>query len=108
LSAHLTRHQNTHGDTDLSVTLQRPFEVEDFLLKHDVEQRERGVGGKIALARDEGDWPNQACRLSGSSGPEGSVVDAGRTLEGIDAPLLTGFIAHVMSLQQVDARPARS
>jgi hypothetical protein len=63
---------------------------------------------KIALARDEGDWPNQACRLSGSSGPEGSVVDAGRTLEGIHAPQLTGFIAHVMSLQQVDARPARS
>jgi hypothetical protein len=57
----------------------------------------------INLARDEGDWP-KACRLSGSSGPAGSVVDAARPLEGIHAPLLTGFIAHVMSLQQVDSR----
>ena len=50
----------------------------------------------------------QVMRQPVSCGPEGSVVDAGRTLEGIHAPLLTGFIAHVMSLQQVDARAARS
>ena len=52
LGAHLARHQNAHGDTDLAVTLHCTFEVEDFLLVHDVEQRERGVRGKDRGERD--------------------------------------------------------
>jgi hypothetical protein len=51
-----------------------------------------------------------ASRLPWQCGAPGDVRlrDPRASLEGIHAPLLTGFIAHVMSLQQVDARAARS